>query len=259
MVATSDFNRKLADEMEAQFDAEFVERGKQLGVDVLPASELAGNPDARPRATTMAEDGEPAPVSPWANIRRAPQHVPADDRQPGRAPEPVAFERRQEGDRTEQGFSREYRRPRPVAPTYQRDQQRDTPAKPKRKQITVHTESVPIDLIDARTGDSITVYMRSVPTTELPYLDRHDLMLNDIRQRMARIRGNDQKERRRVDQLAADYNAVAEEMTRFVIDMPDGLYETLDVPTLRALQREITAMVQGNAAGGADGDDDPNW
>lgn len=266
---SADFNRQLADREEASLDEIFVRRGREQGINVLSAAEIAAGPMSATADTGAGN--EPAPVSPWAHLNRGRAHQPADLPGPADRDLHAPIDRRRqievepararEPEPERAGFDRAqpYTRPR-VVPNYPGRGRRDhdAPAKPRRKQITVHTESVPIDLIDARTGDVMTVYMRSVPTTELPYLDRHDLMLQDIRMRMARVKGRDRKEHQQLERYAAEYNAIAEEMTRFVIDMPDGMYETLDVPTLRALQREISQMVQGNQ-GADESDDDPNW
>jgi hypothetical protein len=222
--ATVAFKDEVAARIEDEIDREFVEKGRAMGLDPVSMHDLK----ARYEEADLARDGE-KPKSPLTNRD---QRAASRMRHIGRRIEPPA------------------------------EKPKEKP-KPRRKQIMVQYDDIPIDLVDERNGETVTVFMRSIPTTELPYLDRHDMMLQRLRQKLATMTGRDSKTLRQVDALSREYNEISEEMTRFVVEMPEGLYENLNVPTLRALQREIQAMVTGSFVTSQnaedDEDDDPNW
>jgi hypothetical protein len=224
----AEFQEQLEARVEEEIDKEFIEKGRSLGFDPVSVHELR---DAV-AGQDLSRDGEEQ-ASPFANLPKRDQRAINRLRSIGQR--------------------RTRHEPEPEAPK---------PApKNRRRQIMVQYNDIPIDLVDERTGDTVTVFMRSVPTTELPYLDRHDMMLQRIRQQLSQLTGRDAKTQRRVETLSQEYNDLSEEMTRFVIEMPDGLYERLNVPTLRALQAEIQRMVTGSQVADQLDEDDtnPNW
>lgn len=251
----SNFAEEVAGRIEDQIDAEFVQRGKALGYDVQPMSQLdrGYGYDHSDDPADHERGGEPSQPSPLDNLR----NLPRRDRgnvararalgQQASAPPPGAR-------RAPSRFAHDE----DAAPPARLGRQDARPKTPKRHEIEIDYEDTPVVLRDKRTGSEVTVYVRSVPSTELPYIERYNLILMRLQQQMADITGHDEKSMRRVDRLVDEYNRISEEQTRFIVDMPDGLYGSLNVQAMRKLQKKV-AVITAPPDEDDDEDDDPNY
>ena len=215
------FAQQVADTEFDKLDEEFRAIGQRAGYDPLPAAEVIGIQEGK-RVASPKPHGYRGPV--------------ARGGQPQMGPAPVGFQR-----------------PQPVRPPHwQEEAERQAEeAKTQAAQRTTYRvvrKPTPITIEVERDDDpdqvdEYTVYLQRIPSTQIPYLDRLEQIVESTRLRMARIPGKDAKELREIDKLAAEYNATMQEFIRYSVQMPDGLYERLDNVILGELQDAIRRQV----------------
>jgi hypothetical protein len=210
------FEERVADTVFDQADAEFAALGREAGVPVVPAREVLAEPT--PIAQKREGHGYAGPVARDASSfrRRAPQLAREDEDAPD--------------------VSRKLRRG------------------SGRREIKFSTELVPIDVTNASSGKTWTLWARRVPATEMGYLERLENILADIRLLMRRIEVKSESDQRKLDKLNDRYNATAEEYLAFQLEMPEGFYADLNTAGLTQLQRQLAEIMRGDDGDQAEDD-----
>lgn len=114
---------------------------------------------------------------------------------------------------------------------------------PQRREYHVTKQSEPVDLFLEFVGsdgrlrtEQVTVQVRRIPSTEIPYIDRYELQLQRLRHQLADIKLDGPKSEIKLNRVAGEYNQTMKDMICFAVDMPEGTYEELDAAALTYLQ-----------------------